>query len=151
MWEGCHSSSAAKICSLRHSSLPSALPKFDEQPQDMTVFEGERARFPCALASTPSPTIKWFRNSHPLELDSRMTRLPSGKSRSKLSSESRSQAYYHCYTIIDVPLVLHHFPHLMFSFQVIHTELHLFIIFYNHSNVFFSQLFFLFLCLSNKS
>ncbi|XP_045125604.1 neogenin-like isoform X4 [Portunus trituberculatus] len=55
-----------------------ALPKFDEQPQDMTVFEGERARFPCALASTPLPTIKWFRNSHPLELDSRMTRLPSG-------------------------------------------------------------------------
>ncbi|XP_042237700.1 neogenin-like [Homarus americanus] len=55
-----------------------ALPKFEDQPQDMTVFEGERARFPCEIDGNPSPTIKWFRNSHPLEHDSRMTRLPSG-------------------------------------------------------------------------
>lgn len=56
-----------------------ALPKFEEQPEDMTVFEGERARFPCTINGSPPPTIRWFRNSHPLELDSRMTRLPSGK------------------------------------------------------------------------
>ncbi|KAK4309382.1 hypothetical protein Pmani_018962 [Petrolisthes manimaculis] len=55
-----------------------ALPKFEEQPEDMTVYDGERARFPCAIDSSPPPKIKWFKNSHPLELDSRMTLLPSG-------------------------------------------------------------------------
>lgn len=56
-----------------------ALPKFEEQPEDMVVFEGERARFPCTIHGSPPPTIRWFRNSHPLEMDSRMTSLPSGK------------------------------------------------------------------------
>ncbi|XP_050713420.1 protogenin A-like [Eriocheir sinensis] len=52
--------------------------EFDEQPQDVMVMEGERTGFPCALDTMPAPSIKGFRNSHPLEPDSRMTRLPSG-------------------------------------------------------------------------
>ncbi|XP_071534038.1 neogenin isoform X3 [Panulirus ornatus] len=55
-----------------------ALPKFKDQPQSMTVFEGERARFSCAIDGNPPPAFKWYRNGHLLELDSRMTRLPSG-------------------------------------------------------------------------
>nr|XP_045611215.1 neogenin-like isoform X3 [Procambarus clarkii] len=69
---------AGTIISSRARLSIVALPKFEDQPQDMTVFEGERARFPCAIDGSPPPIIKWFRNSHPLDPDSRMTRLPSG-------------------------------------------------------------------------
>lgn len=68
------------VCIPTHTASlsPPPLPEFDEQPQDVTVMEGERTGFPCALDTMPAPSIKGFRNSHPLEPDSRMTRLPSG-------------------------------------------------------------------------
>ncbi|XP_076055481.1 neogenin protein frazzled isoform X2 [Oratosquilla oratoria] len=56
-----------------------ALPKFDEHPEDLQVFEGERARLACSIKGNPEPTIAWYKNNHPLSLDpSRMTLLPSG-------------------------------------------------------------------------
>ncbi|XP_050708866.1 uncharacterized protein LOC126993734 [Eriocheir sinensis] len=68
------------VCIPTHTASlsPPPLPEFDEKPQDVTVMEGERTGFPCALDTMPAPSIKGFRNSHPLKPDSRMTRLPSG-------------------------------------------------------------------------
>ncbi|XP_066989583.1 neogenin isoform X3 [Macrobrachium rosenbergii] len=71
-----------------------ALPKFDDQPEDMTVFEGERARFACAINGNPPSSITWFKNSHLLELDSRMTLLPSGALEIENVAKSDEGKYY---------------------------------------------------------
>ncbi|XP_068225659.1 neogenin isoform X5 [Palaemon carinicauda] len=60
----------------------------------MTVFEGERARFACAINGNPPPSITWFKNSHLLELDSRMTLLPSGALEIENVAKSDEGKYY---------------------------------------------------------
>ncbi|KAK7084454.1 putative aminophospholipid-translocase, partial [Halocaridina rubra] len=78
-----------------------ALPKFEDQPEDMKVFEGERARFACAIDGKPPPTITWFKNSHLLELDSRMTLLPSGALEIENVARTDEGKYYCRATSID--------------------------------------------------
>ena len=59
-------------------SLP-ALSRFDSEPDDQTVFLGQTAVFECSTASSIPPTRpKWLKDDYPLDLDHRMTVLPSG-------------------------------------------------------------------------
>ncbi|CAL4059823.1 unnamed protein product, partial [Meganyctiphanes norvegica] len=78
-----------------------ALPKFEEQPESMSVFEGERARFACSIKGTPSPTIIWYRNGHKLTLDSRMTLLPSGALEIENVAALDEGKYYCMATLLD--------------------------------------------------
>ncbi|XP_023215993.1 neogenin-like isoform X2 [Centruroides sculpturatus] len=56
-----------------------SLPRFDEQPRDMTVFPGQSAYFPCAIQSIPPAIIYWLKDEQLFQLDhSRMIVLPSG-------------------------------------------------------------------------
>lgn len=56
-----------------------ALPKFDSQPEDISVMLQQTARFPCYIQAIPPASIYWYKNDQPLNLDrSRMLVLPSG-------------------------------------------------------------------------
>ncbi|XP_054724817.1 neogenin-like isoform X2 [Uloborus diversus] len=55
------------------------LPRFDEQPQDVTVYPGQTAYFPCSIQGHPSAVIKWLKDDRLLRLEKdRITLLPSG-------------------------------------------------------------------------
>ncbi|GIY49793.1 neogenin [Caerostris darwini] len=55
------------------------LPRFDEQPQDLTVYPGKTAYFPCSIQGHPPADITWYKDDRPLRLEKdRMTLLPSG-------------------------------------------------------------------------
>ncbi|KAB7501983.1 Neogenin [Armadillidium nasatum] len=96
-----------KIVSSRAKLDVAGLPKFDEEPNDLTVYEGERARFPCAIQSRPPAKIIWHRNGHRLRLDSRMTLLPSGSLEiEKVTLQDRGEYYCHA-TNLDKTKVSH--------------------------------------------
>ena len=63
------------VCSCAVTGTP---PSFNEEPQDMVVFErdaaGNRASFnlTCVASGDPTPTITWFRNGAHLSLDQRI-------------------------------------------------------------------------------
>ncbi|XP_055934961.1 neogenin-like isoform X2 [Argiope bruennichi] len=55
------------------------LPRFDEQPHDLTVYPGQTAYFPCSIQGHPPADIIWYKDDRLLRLDKdRMTLLPSG-------------------------------------------------------------------------
>ncbi|XP_060521840.1 neogenin isoform X2 [Cylas formicarius] len=52
---------------------------FFEEPQDNTVYIGQKAHFACYLDAIPPPKIRWLKDERPLQIDDlRMTILPSG-------------------------------------------------------------------------
>lgn len=52
---------------------------FVEEPQDLTVYEGQKAHFACHVVSSPPAKIRWLKDERPLQIDElRMTVLPSG-------------------------------------------------------------------------
>ncbi|XP_076366090.1 neogenin-like isoform X4 [Tachypleus tridentatus] len=56
-----------------------SLLRFEEEPQDVTVYPGQTAYFPCTIQGIPVPEITWFKDEQPLVLDlTRMLILPSG-------------------------------------------------------------------------
>ncbi|XP_022241028.1 neogenin-like isoform X3 [Limulus polyphemus] len=56
-----------------------SLLRFEEEPQDVTVYPGQTAYFPCTIQGIPLPEITWFKDEQPLALDlTRMIVLPSG-------------------------------------------------------------------------
>uniref|UniRef100_T1J0I1 Neogenin n=1 Tax=Strigamia maritima TaxID=126957 RepID=T1J0I1_STRMM len=56
-----------------------SLPRFDEQPQDVTVFPEKIARFSCAVQAIPPASITWLKDDKTLAIDeSRMIVMPSG-------------------------------------------------------------------------
>ncbi|XP_076332056.1 neogenin-like [Tachypleus tridentatus] len=56
-----------------------SLPRFDEQPQDVTLYSGQAAYLPCAIQGIPPASVSWEKDSYPLQIDSsRMIVLPSG-------------------------------------------------------------------------
>ncbi|KAG8195386.1 hypothetical protein JTE90_001400 [Oedothorax gibbosus] len=56
------------------------LPRFDEQPQDITVHPGQSAYFPCSIQGHPPATITWYKDDRPLRHPDpqRLQLLPSG-------------------------------------------------------------------------
>ncbi|GBL86951.1 Neogenin [Araneus ventricosus] len=55
------------------------LPRFDEQPHDLTVYPGQTAYFPCSIQGHPPADIVWYKDDRLLRQDKdRMTLLPSG-------------------------------------------------------------------------
>ncbi|GFW92742.1 protogenin A [Trichonephila clavipes] len=55
------------------------LPRFDEQPQDLTVYPGKTAYFPCSIQGHPPADITWYKDDRLLRVEKdRMTVLPSG-------------------------------------------------------------------------
>ncbi|CAL1263761.1 unnamed protein product [Larinioides sclopetarius] len=55
------------------------LPRFDEQPHDLTVYPGQTSYFPCSIQGHPPADIVWYKDDRLLRLDKdRMTLLPSG-------------------------------------------------------------------------
>ncbi|XP_022254822.1 neogenin-like, partial [Limulus polyphemus] len=70
-----------------------SLPRFDEQPQDVTLFPGQAAYLPCVIQGIPPASVSWEKNSQSLQIDySRMLVLPSGAleiKRVKITDEGR--------------------------------------------------------------
>lgn len=56
------------------------LPRFDEQPYDITVYPGQTAYFPCSIQGHPPAEIAWLKDDRAIriDIDERMTLLPSG-------------------------------------------------------------------------
>lgn len=56
-----------------------SLPRFDEQPRDITLFPGQTARFACGIQGIPPATINWLKDEMLLQFDpTRMIMLLSG-------------------------------------------------------------------------
>lgn len=59
-----------------------AIPTFEEQPQNVSLYAGQTAFFPCSVSQDRahrSPRVTWLRNGAPLRLDPlKMVQLPSG-------------------------------------------------------------------------
>ncbi|XP_015927066.1 neogenin isoform X5 [Parasteatoda tepidariorum] len=55
------------------------LPRFDEQPHDITVYPGQTAYFPCSIQGHPPAVISWYKDDRMLRMEKdRFTLLPSG-------------------------------------------------------------------------
>lgn len=56
------------------------MPRFDEQPHDVTLYPGQTAYFPCSIQGQPPAEITWIKDDRALRIegDDRMTLLPSG-------------------------------------------------------------------------
>ncbi|GAB6031907.1 hypothetical protein CHUAL_010299 [Chamberlinius hualienensis] len=73
-----------------------SLPRFDEQPHDITLFPEQTARFSCSIQAIPPANITWLRDDLPIFVDStRMTVLPSGALEID-HVESSDQGKYYC-------------------------------------------------------
>ncbi|XP_022661897.1 neogenin-like isoform X2 [Varroa destructor] len=59
-----------------------SIPTFEEQPQNVSLYAGQTAFFPCSVSQDRahrSPRVTWLRNGAPLRLDPlKMVQLPSG-------------------------------------------------------------------------
>lgn len=53
-------------------------PKFVIEPSSLTVFQTQTAVFQCSIEHPTSSYVSWLKNDSPLQLDHRMTILPSG-------------------------------------------------------------------------
>ncbi|XP_065168608.1 neogenin isoform X4 [Atheta coriaria] len=86
---------ASIVSRTAHLSLAS-ISSFQQQPQDNTVFLGQKAHFACKVRASPAPRIRWLKDERPLQIDEiRMTVLPSGALEIDEVKES-DQGMYRC-------------------------------------------------------
>ncbi|XP_053098888.1 hemicentin-1 isoform X3 [Hemicordylus capensis] len=107
----CVASNRGGVSSKHHSLRVFVPPNIDNGggPEEMTVVKGNPASFMCLVDGTPTPSISWLKDGHPLNLGFHVTLENQGMALHIAKSDADDTGQYTCLAINEAGEVKKHF------------------------------------------